>query len=202
MGTLSCGMRVGSSSQTRDQTRAPCIGNAESYPLDYQGSPKDIVIWCWSPCLLAMPGFCWREPGWSLDVYSNMGGVWGLIIITVIFIGISFPTMTGSEPNENKVEEWEKLRWKHSFISDKAGLENVAGTYIQTGFLFFLPRFKLTHTVFSKAAGLLQGKHPHLSCQDWLLTPWSAGGLENSSYFSSTIPSQRSQQKFLFNGAR
>ena len=42
---------------------------------------------------------------------------------------------------------------------------------------------------------------PHPSCQDWLLTPWGAGGLENSSYFSNTIPSQRNQQKFLFNGA-
>ena len=28
--TLSCGMRVGSSSLTRDRTRAPCIGSVES----------------------------------------------------------------------------------------------------------------------------------------------------------------------------
>ena len=39
MQTLSCGMHVGSSSLTRDQTWAPCIGSAESYPLDHQGSP-------------------------------------------------------------------------------------------------------------------------------------------------------------------
>ena len=32
-GLLSCGMHVGSSSLTREQTRAPCIGSAESYPL-------------------------------------------------------------------------------------------------------------------------------------------------------------------------
>ena len=30
MRTLSCGMHVGSSSLTRDQSRAPCIGSAES----------------------------------------------------------------------------------------------------------------------------------------------------------------------------
>ena len=39
MRDLSCGMHVGSSSLTRDQTRAPCIGSVESYPLDLQGSP-------------------------------------------------------------------------------------------------------------------------------------------------------------------
>ena len=42
MRTLSCGMLVGSSSLTRDLTRAPCIGSTESYPLDHQGSPV-----CW-----------------------------------------------------------------------------------------------------------------------------------------------------------
>ena len=31
--------RVGSSSLTRDRTQAPCIGTAESQPLDHQGSP-------------------------------------------------------------------------------------------------------------------------------------------------------------------
>ena len=36
---LSCGMHVGSSSLTRDGTWAPCLGSAESYPLDHQGSP-------------------------------------------------------------------------------------------------------------------------------------------------------------------
>ena len=32
-------MHVGSSSPTRARTQAPCIGSAESYPLDDQGSP-------------------------------------------------------------------------------------------------------------------------------------------------------------------
>ena len=39
MWTLSCSMHEGSSSPTRYWTRAPCIGSAESYPLDHQGSP-------------------------------------------------------------------------------------------------------------------------------------------------------------------
>ena len=39
MRTLSCGMHVGFSFPTRGRTRAPCIGSAESYPLDHQGSP-------------------------------------------------------------------------------------------------------------------------------------------------------------------
>ena len=44
-GLLSCRMRTpsgsmhsGSSSPTRGQTWAPCIGSTESYPLDHQGS--------------------------------------------------------------------------------------------------------------------------------------------------------------------
>ena len=41
---LSCGMHAGSSSPTRDRTRAPCIGSMESYPLDHQGSPSIILI--------------------------------------------------------------------------------------------------------------------------------------------------------------
>ena len=36
--TLSCGMHVGSSSLTRDQTQAPCFGSRVS-PLRHQGSP-------------------------------------------------------------------------------------------------------------------------------------------------------------------
>ena len=40
MRTLSCSMQVGSSSPTRDRTWAPCIGSAESYPLDHQQSPS------------------------------------------------------------------------------------------------------------------------------------------------------------------
>ena len=43
MGTLSCGMHVGSSTPTRNATRAPCIGSVESYPLDHQGSPLILV---------------------------------------------------------------------------------------------------------------------------------------------------------------
>ena len=35
---LSWGIHAGSSSPTRDRTRAPCIGSTESYPLDHQGS--------------------------------------------------------------------------------------------------------------------------------------------------------------------
>ena len=42
MQTLSCGMHAGSSSPTRDRIRAPCIGSAESYLLDHQGSPYAI----------------------------------------------------------------------------------------------------------------------------------------------------------------
>ena len=40
MQTLSCSKHVGSSSLSRDRTRAPCIGSTESYPLDHQGSPS------------------------------------------------------------------------------------------------------------------------------------------------------------------
>ena len=35
----SCSMHAGSSSPTRDPAWTPCIGSAESYPLDHQGSP-------------------------------------------------------------------------------------------------------------------------------------------------------------------
>ena len=38
---LSCCVHAGSSSPTGDRTWAPCIGSAESYPLDHQGSPKN-----------------------------------------------------------------------------------------------------------------------------------------------------------------
>ena len=39
MRTLSCAMQVGSISLTTEQTRGPCIGSVESYPLDHQGIP-------------------------------------------------------------------------------------------------------------------------------------------------------------------
>ena len=42
--TLSCGMRAGSSSPTRDQTQAPCIASVESYPLAHQGSPGIVFL--------------------------------------------------------------------------------------------------------------------------------------------------------------
>ena len=41
---LSWGMHAGSSSLTRDWTQAPCIGSAECYPLDHQGSPPSSVF--------------------------------------------------------------------------------------------------------------------------------------------------------------
>ena len=44
MRTLSCSMRVGSSSLTRDWTQAPCIGSAESYPLRHQGGPPGCLF--------------------------------------------------------------------------------------------------------------------------------------------------------------
>ena len=47
---------MGSSSLTRDQTRASFIGNTESYPLDYQGNPH-----CTFKCLKAsslLPSHC------------------------------------------------------------------------------------------------------------------------------------------------
>ena len=37
---LSCSMHAGSSSPTRDQTWEPCIGSAESCPLDHQEVPS------------------------------------------------------------------------------------------------------------------------------------------------------------------
>ena len=40
-GLLRCVMHAGSSSPTRNGTRAPCIGSTESYPLDHKGSPCD-----------------------------------------------------------------------------------------------------------------------------------------------------------------
>ena len=43
-GIFSCGMHAGSSSLTRDRTRAPCIGSTESYPLDYQGSRVPCIL--------------------------------------------------------------------------------------------------------------------------------------------------------------
>ena len=47
-GLLSCSMRAGSSFLTKDQTRAPCIGSTESYPLDTREVPVILLsfdIW-------------------------------------------------------------------------------------------------------------------------------------------------------------
>ena len=45
MRTISCSTHAGSSSPTRDRTWAPCIGSAESYPLDHQGSLPTCFDW-------------------------------------------------------------------------------------------------------------------------------------------------------------
>ena len=44
MRALTCGMYAGSSSPTRNRTRASCIGSTESYPLDHQGSPGNLFF--------------------------------------------------------------------------------------------------------------------------------------------------------------
>ena len=46
---------MGSSSLTRDQSQAPCIGSMESYPLDHQGNLS--VEYTSSPFLA--PGCAW-----------------------------------------------------------------------------------------------------------------------------------------------
>ena len=43
--------RVGSSSLTRDQTQAPCIGSVESYALCHRGSPCFRAFVCASLCV-------------------------------------------------------------------------------------------------------------------------------------------------------
>ena len=50
MQTLSRSMHLGSSSLTRDRTRARCIGSSESYTLRHQGSPcRSFLVTCKSP---------------------------------------------------------------------------------------------------------------------------------------------------------
>ena len=68
MQTFSCGMHTGSSSLTRDRTRAPCIGSAESHPLDPQGSPSASHIWWGTP--LFYPPFHPQDIG-------QIGNKWG-----------------------------------------------------------------------------------------------------------------------------
>ena len=54
MQTLSCSMHVGSSSPTRDRTRAPCIGSMECYPLHHQGRPG----WWWFYLTQSLFSYC------------------------------------------------------------------------------------------------------------------------------------------------
>ena len=53
MRILSCGMHVGSSSLTRDWTRASCIGSMKSYPLCHQGSPIFFLVF-------VPPSYSWQ----------------------------------------------------------------------------------------------------------------------------------------------
>ena len=75
---LSCIMYVGSSSPTRDQTQAPCIGSTESYPLDHQGSP---YIY-----LLEEPQIVFHS-GWNILHYHH--SIWSfpfLCVLPTLFI--------------------------------------------------------------------------------------------------------------------
>ena len=59
---FSCGTRVGSSSLTRDRTQAPCIGSADSYSLDHQGSPCRLTNWsAVAACVLRCRGCHWER---------------------------------------------------------------------------------------------------------------------------------------------
>ena len=70
MWTLSYDMHAGSSSLTRDRTRAPCIGSVESYPLDHQGSSLPIF---WLGCL-----FFWYTAGWIVCIFWRLIPCWSL----------------------------------------------------------------------------------------------------------------------------
>ena len=54
---------MGSSSPTRGQARAPCIGSKESYPLDHQGSPL-------LPAFSSTPRHCRPERFWWEGCYQ------------------------------------------------------------------------------------------------------------------------------------
>ena len=94
--TLSCGMHVGSGSPSRDRTWAPCIGSAESYLLDHQGSPSMCLYALWSlveNCTLEKitysPSLC------TLTVYggkpSLMSPTWRCNIFSGLFWAYVFP---------------------------------------------------------------------------------------------------------------
>ena len=54
---------MGSSSLTRERTRAPCIGSMEPYPLDHQGSPfLALFEWRTSFCHLEVLGVRGEAP--------------------------------------------------------------------------------------------------------------------------------------------
>ena len=60
-------MQAGSSSPTRDRTQVPCIGSAESYQLDHQGSPQHNQFYsffldgCIICHLISVPWFVWSR---------------------------------------------------------------------------------------------------------------------------------------------
>ena len=65
-------MHAGSSSLTRDRTLAPCIGSADAYPLDHQGSPPQeyFFITDWNDNILAK--FGWIK-------YIKVNSTWVLV---------------------------------------------------------------------------------------------------------------------------
>ena len=81
---LSCSMNVGSSSLTRHWTHAPCIGSAESYPLDHQGSPwwfvhilKDLFL-----CILHFKVYC----KWQFLHFQILFYIYAIYIYIYIYI--------------------------------------------------------------------------------------------------------------------
>ena len=78
-GIFPCGMQD-LSSLTRDQNRAPCIGGAESYPLDHQGSPLGDSYTHWSfrisGCTSGSDSAWekWGEDGWSSECFLFLVG--------------------------------------------------------------------------------------------------------------------------------
>ena len=79
---LSCCMHVGSSSPTRDQTRVPYVGSVESYPLDYQESPKGTLAF---PIMLYLCWRCLRATPNRLQICS-----WIKAVQQRVFYGVAF----------------------------------------------------------------------------------------------------------------
>ena len=81
MRTLRCGMHVGSSSLSRDWSRAPCLGSVESYPLHHQGSPKagkfEFDFKGWVEYWQRVTGTEWSRASQPRD------RSWGLITVSV-----------------------------------------------------------------------------------------------------------------------